>query len=593
MGLADNAIRKTYVSEIDGTHQPYKVFVPSSYRGKKPYPVVFVTHGFGGNENSGINDGVCAIAEKRGYILVSTRGRGGTFYDGVGDDDFWRVFGCVKRDVKIDEDRVYLIGCSMGGTGAWRLASRYPHVFAASMPICGWTNHKYWYSHWYTSVDDPHGVHPVRQPLVERASAICHAENLLHVPIYVMHGGRDSIVEVGESQTMYRRLKKLGHEVVYKEYLRSKHTAFARKWNRVFDWLEGKRVPDWVGGKMLRTVRPSSPKVRDPFPTAVVYRTNTIKFNRAYWVRIDGLIRTNEFATIRAEVKEPNSIAVKATNVAGLTLTLTPPLIDASKPVQIKIGSHKIEIAKPTESTSLVAELDGTDIVDWQPGLVKPKPGGLRKTPTLCGPIGEAICSKFILAYGKDPADEAEAKRFANQYNQWVLERDEDGNVIGSCYLKPAAKVTKSDIASSNLVLFGRPASNPILKKITGRLPIKIEDNAVTVGKKRHRGKAYGLRLIYPNPLNQKRYVVVSIGSLPTRVKDFEGLPWLFPDYVVFDERKPCSRTVHPYWDAYDAGVESGEIDPATFPDDSKPLLHLPDCFVNAGFFDEEWQLMV
>ena len=38
---------------------------------------------------------------------------------------------------KVDPDRIYLVGGSMGGTGAWKMASAYPYLFAAVMPVAG------------------------------------------------------------------------------------------------------------------------------------------------------------------------------------------------------------------------------------------------------------------------------------------------------------------------------------------------------------------------------------------------------------------------------------------------------------------------
>ena len=84
---------------------------------------------------------------------------------------------------------------------------------------------------------------------------------------------------------------------------------------------------------------------------------------------------------------------------------------------------------------------------------------------------------------------------------------------------------------------------------------------------------------------------MIAFGRLPQRVKDLEALPWLFPDYVIFDEDTPCARTAHPYWDRYDREVESGEIRPGKVPEDEKPPLYLPDCFLKAGSFDENWRV--
>ena len=68
-------------------------------------------------------------------------------------------------------------------------------------------------------------------------------------------------------------------------------------------------------------------------------------------------------------------------------------------------------------------------------------------------------------------------------------------DVHGDFPMKPAAKVTREDVASSNLILFGTPENNAVLKRIAPSLPAGL------VGR--------GGIFIYPNPENPERYVVV------------------------------------------------------------------------------------
>jgi predicted peptidase len=82
---------------------------------------------------------------------------------------------------RVDPDRVYLTGLSMGGNGAWELAVDYPDRFAALAPVCGPMSHG---------------------PL----------EKIVKLPTWVFHGEADAVVPLRESQEMVAMLKALGHQ---------------------------------------------------------------------------------------------------------------------------------------------------------------------------------------------------------------------------------------------------------------------------------------------------------------------------------------------------------------------------------------------
>ena len=108
----------------------------------------------------------------------------------------------------------------------------------------------------------------------------------------------------------------------------------------------------------------------------------------------------------------------------------------------------------------------------------------------------------------------------------------------GDVPVKDAAAVTPADIASSNLVLFGDPASNPLIAKVAPKLPVKWTSDAIELGGKSFDAKSHTLVMIYPNPLNPARYVVLNSGHTMSQ-KDFMGTnALLYPrlgDYAVIE----------------------------------------------------------
>ena len=114
----------SYRSAIDNTSQPYRVYVPSSYRPDQPIALVFVLHGTSNDENSFFDDsqhyppqdGVRNAAEEYGVLAVSPYGRGTSQYRGIGENDIFCVLEDVRKRFRVDEDRIYLTGHSMDGT---------------------------------------------------------------------------------------------------------------------------------------------------------------------------------------------------------------------------------------------------------------------------------------------------------------------------------------------------------------------------------------------------------------------------------------------------------------------------------------------
>ena len=82
----------------------------------------------------------------------------------------------------------------------------------------------------------------------------------------------------------------------------------------------------------------------------------------------------------------------------------------------------------------------------------------------------------------------------------------------GEPQVKDDTAITDEDIANSNLVLWGDPGSNKVLSRIAARLPLTWTADKLTFGGSRTRCDAHAPILIYPNPLNPKRYVVVNSG---------------------------------------------------------------------------------
>ena len=103
-----------YYSAADSSGQNFVVSLPPDFKKSRAYPLFVSLHGAGGVPTP---QGSSQLA-KMDYIEVSPWGRGaGGSYRALGEIDVLEVIRYMKEWYKIDEDRVYIVGASMGGRG--------------------------------------------------------------------------------------------------------------------------------------------------------------------------------------------------------------------------------------------------------------------------------------------------------------------------------------------------------------------------------------------------------------------------------------------------------------------------------------------
>ena len=197
----------------------YQLFLPQAYHSStERWPLILFLHG-GGERGDDIETvkvhGPLKIAAERPdfpFIVVAPQ---------VATDMIWSTarLDALLQDVqeryRVDPDRIYLTGLSMGGYGAWHLAMEFPHRFAALAPISG-------------------GATP---------SGMCA---LKHLPIWVFHGAKDDIIKLDRSEELVERLKRCNGNVRFTVYPDAGHDAWTRTYENpeLYEWfLQQRRHP--------------------------------------------------------------------------------------------------------------------------------------------------------------------------------------------------------------------------------------------------------------------------------------------------------------------------------------------------------------
>ncbi len=109
--------------------------------------------------------------------------------------------------LRVDPDQVYLTGLSMGGYGTWETAAKYPELFAAIAPICG--------------RGDP-----------------ANAWRLRHIPTWIFHGAKDTVVPIKHSDDMNDALKQYDN-VQYTVYPEAEHDSWTETYlnEELYRWF--------------------------------------------------------------------------------------------------------------------------------------------------------------------------------------------------------------------------------------------------------------------------------------------------------------------------------------------------------------------
>ena len=246
-GFAQDPRAETRMYRFEDTNEdlPYSLYVSSKVKKNKKAPLIVTLHGLGAPQTIMMSKTAVDLAEEGGYILVAPmgyntagwygspgvgggagRGRGkgapgaapggapgaakgpdgapgaakgkggfGGFGGGnqpanlreLSEKDVMNVLAMVRKEFKVDDKRIYLMGHSMGGAGALFLGGKYANIFAAvgaEAPAAFWQTRK-----------------ETLQPMKDAK-----------VPVMIVHGDADEVVPVTNSEGWVEAMKELNME---------------------------------------------------------------------------------------------------------------------------------------------------------------------------------------------------------------------------------------------------------------------------------------------------------------------------------------------------------------------------------------------
>ncbi len=530
-------------SRLDDSVQPYGLLVPESARNGMPLRLDVWLHGRG--ETMSEVNFLNAAARSAGpfapphTLVLQPYNRYCNAARFAGETDVFEALAHAKRFYPIDDNRVLVRGFSMGGASCWGLATHHASLWAAAAPGAGFSE-----TAEYLKVFQ----HPASQPswwekkLWRLYDARDYALNLYNVPVVAYSGEIDSQRQAAEVMA----------KALAQEGLRLTHIIGPRT---------GHAYEPQAKTEVARRIDALAARGRQPVPARVKFVTYTLRYNRMFWITVDALGQHWERARVEAVI-EPVSgkIEVTTQNVTGLSLAFGPgeyPL-EPNQPTKLAIDGDLITAPPPFTDLSFTAHLR-KDGGHWQEADAMDN-ASLRKRHGLQGPIDDAFMERFLMVI---PTGQSIHEAVANWCQKERLHAVEHWRkqFRGDARLKPDREVSDRDIAESNLILWGDPSSNEVLKRIADRLPIHWDARVLRVGGQNYVAGHHVPVMIFPNPLNPSRYVVLN-----------SGFTFRESDYLSNARQTPKL----PDWAIIDIGQ------PATS--------HAPGGIIDAGFFGEHWQ---
>ena len=266
--LSRNVQIRRYRFDETGESLEYAVYVSSKVtKDSKKIPLVIALHGRGAHPTT-IMRHAQGPAEQLGWVVAAPMGYNDHGWYGLleserttpahvreySEKDVMNVLSFMRNEFDIDENRIYLMGTSMGGAGVLFLAVKHSDIWAAVAA----------------------GAPPLRR--ATHGETIAGIPNVRHLPMMLVHGSRDAAVTVEVSRRTAGNLQQLGTPYEYREIPGGTHPDAGRvgaPWMFSFFEKHIKAAPSTVPGLLLGPTPAAQPMNSTMIPLPESLRNGT------------------------------------------------------------------------------------------------------------------------------------------------------------------------------------------------------------------------------------------------------------------------------------------------------------------------------
>lgn len=519
-----------YRSKVDGQVQYYMVHVPAGGARTEQYPLVVIVpypvptpHPFLNSvfvANIDLISSYVKLADRYGYALLWPFARGNSDGTPIAMTDIFEAMKAAQADYDFDERRVYLLGWSFGGTYSLLLGARFPGRFAAIGAVMPPTD----LVELERASNQVHSPYPPAWLKLNSPAEL--AEGLSNTPLYLVHGDEDEVVPPRQSAAFVERCRELGFDAKL-DIIEGMDHAYcpADPNSTIFAFFQG--------------------RVLNPRPENISFATGQLKYDTAYWLRVSQLSRPATIGRIHASLTSQSSIAVETEGVSRYEILLDALGHPQGQPLSVSTNGRVSFNGVPDGSTVRI-DVEGDA-----------RPGALQKNHDIEGPISHAFADSFTVVEGTGGSREVEAgiEDLSQKIRATWMQ-----NYFAECPHKKDSEVTPEDIESSNLILLGDAKANQLVERTIAGVPLRIEAGRISLGGREFDGGKLGVELIYPNPLNNRKYIVVIAANSADAYQYLEShlsqKGWY--DFAVWDASAPQRAKVVAagFWDRWWEQVE-------------------------------------
>jgi hypothetical protein len=565
---ATGLVPRGYISKIDGSVQPYGMVIPEDWKPGETTKrrLDFWAHGRGEtlSELDFINQRLTSKGEYNppGAFTLHLYGRYCCANKFAGEVDLFEALENAKKTYNIDPNKLVMRGFSMGGAAVWQFGTHFAGMWAVVQPGAGFAETREFNKVYAEGKTPPTWWEEVLYRWYDSTDYVANLANTTTVAYSGEIDGQKQAADImirsarkgaGNANPPVAVLNKVEPGDGSPNAAEAKVTGTAP--DVEFYHVIGPGVPH----KIKPEAKPEIEKLiegalakHEAAPKKVRFVTYSLIYPRMEWVHVEGMEKQWERADVTAEAGGDGTTKVTTKNVSALSLSGAP----ATKR-NIVIDGQRVEaVASKSPEGPIFHKENGK----WVAGPLAVKAIIGAKNPALCGPIDHAFMSSFVFV-------KPTGKPLNDKVGAWV--KDELDHAVGfwrkvfrgETPVKDDSAITDADLQNSNLILWGDPSSNAVLKKIVAQLPVKWDAKNLVFAGQTYDATHTAPVLIFPNPLNPAKYIVLNSG--PTFREDAllnnsQQIPKL-PDWAIIDVNTPADGK----W---------------------------PGAVLNAGFFDEQWQ---